>query len=202
MNYTDFIQLHPWADLIIELFKDIMPTVVALLAIYFNNKMAAKREKNKNKIDIKVKALINLQNAAIDVNNKLFDAGREFLNYMHFLDSEQIKEENWSKYYQKLSEMLMASRRLLIISEMEYEKIRVKDISFEKGFNLTSNFHIDIKKIMDEYNEKAIITPREDIDLLLDEVQFKLIIASDKIENEIKRYIKSLSTKMVEISEN
>lgn len=55
---------------------------------------------------------------------------------------------------------------------------------------------------MDEYNEKAIITPREDIDLLLDEVQFKLIIASDKIENEIKRYIKSLSTKIVEISEN
>lgn len=40
MNYKDLILLYPWIDLILELFKGLMPTLVALLAIFLNNSFA------------------------------------------------------------------------------------------------------------------------------------------------------------------
>lgn len=44
MSYEDLILLHPWVDLVLELFKGVMPTLVALLAIYLNNSFARERE--------------------------------------------------------------------------------------------------------------------------------------------------------------
>lgn len=44
MSYEDLILLYPWVDLVLELFKGVMPTLVALLAIYLNNSFASERE--------------------------------------------------------------------------------------------------------------------------------------------------------------
>lgn len=198
MNYADFIRLNPWFDLIFELFKGIAPTLVALIAIWINNIMADKREREKNEKAIKVESLVNLQNDAIEVNNMIFDTGRAFLDYMQFLNNEEV--ENWKIYYKKLTDTIMSARKLMILSEMEYEKTKIKNVLFDKCFKLISNFHKDLENIIKNYYGKAKCSSEYERNKVLDQVQVELIIESTKIENQIINYIKVLSKEVVEIN--
>lgn len=200
MSYDDFIKLCPWFDLVFELFKGIAPTLVALFAIWINNVMATKRERRKYNKDIKINTLLNLQNNAIDVNNMIFDAGRAFLDYMQFLYDENVEYKNWKIYYQKLTDSIMSGRKLMLLSEMEYEKIKVDAVLFDKCFALISNFNKDLEHIIIKYSNSIRNYPPCKREVVLDSVQKELIEASIKIENEIKTYIKILSSEIVKIS--
>ncbi|MDU7725173.1 hypothetical protein [Clostridium perfringens] len=199
MSYEEFIKLHPWFDLGFELFKGIMPTLVALFAIWINNVMATKRDRKKYNKDIKINTLLNLQNNAIDVNNMIFDAGRAFLDYMQFLYDTSIEYENWKIYYQKLTDAIMSGRKLMILSEMEYEKTKIDAVLFDKCFQLISNFNKDLEKITVKYSNAIKKYPPCKREEVLDSVQKDLIKASMKIEDEIRVYINILSVEIVEI---
>lgn len=59
MTYEDFINIYPWVDLVLQLFQGIFPTVVALLAIYINNKRAAERDRKNRKDKMAIDTLYN-----------------------------------------------------------------------------------------------------------------------------------------------
>lgn len=55
MTYDKFIELYPWFDLFLELFKGVVPTFVAILAIAVNNYKSNKRDKRNKRIDMIIK---------------------------------------------------------------------------------------------------------------------------------------------------
>ncbi|MDK0563672.1 hypothetical protein P5E48_08160 [Clostridium perfringens] len=201
MTYDDLINLYPWFDLFWELFKGIVPTAVALLAIYINDRLAIKREKKKNEKDIKIKALKNLQIKAIEINDMMFCTSKSFLEYMLFLDDKEMKDEKRKIFYQQITNTIMNAKYLMMLSDIEYDNTKIESILFDECFLLISTFNRDIEKIINDYNEKAKRTSEKNKEVLLEQVQEELLIASAKIEKEIINYIKTLSFKIVEINE-
>ncbi|MCX0380046.1 hypothetical protein LI055_10485 [Clostridium perfringens] len=201
MTYDELINLYPWFDLFWELFKGIVPTAVALLAIYINDRLAIKREKKKNEKDIKIKALKNLQIKAIEINDMMFCTSKSFLEYMLFLDDKEMKDEKRKIFYQQITNTIMNAKYLMMLSDIEYDNTKIESILFDECFLLISTFNRDIEKIINDYNEKAKRTSEKNKEVLLEQVQEELLIASAKIEKEIINYIKTLSFKIMEINE-
>lgn len=200
MNYNDFIKYHPWFSLFFELFKGIAPTIAALLAIYINNKSAHKRDHEKSKKDLKTKLLTELQNNVIELNNMLYDAGKEFLNHMHYLDDKETKEETWDAYYKKVTDALMFSRKIMFTANIEIVKIGIQEIEFNDCFEIVAKFPNEISNIIREYDKKAINTLKKDSDKLLDEVQQKLIVVSTDVEKSLIQYAEKLTQKITDIN--
>ena len=71
MNYKDLILLYPWVDLVLELFKGIMPTLIALLAIFLNNSFARKRELIYRKKNLQLDYYTKMLNWFHDIKNCL-----------------------------------------------------------------------------------------------------------------------------------
>lgn len=76
MTYDQFINLHPFFDLFFELFKGVIPTVVAIMAIYFNNKGAMKREQKSRKEEMIIKVKGAMLDKLIDVTNMYYNCGK------------------------------------------------------------------------------------------------------------------------------
>lgn len=76
MTYDQFIKLHPFFDLFFELFKGVIPTIVAIMAIYLNNKGAMKREKKSRKEDMIIKVKGAMLDKLIDVTNMYYNCGK------------------------------------------------------------------------------------------------------------------------------
>lgn len=55
----------------------------------------------------------------------LYDVGKEFLNYMYYLDDKEIKEEIWDVYYKKVIDVLMFFRKIMFIVNIEIVKIGI-----------------------------------------------------------------------------
>ncbi|WP_045517740.1 hypothetical protein [Clostridium sporogenes] len=194
MNYNAFISKYPWFDLILEIFKGIMPTIMALLAIYINNKRAREREKKKIAMDINLRTLENLQNHTIDLYNMVYNTGTEFLGYIQNLDIEEREDINFNRFYESTTSMLLFCRKIKCLAEVESVKTGIEEISFDKCFEEVSKYSSEaIPNIIERYNNKAIKTPKSNLNQLLDDVQQQLIIASGNVEKEILYYTETLA---------
>ncbi len=80
MSYEDLILLHPWVDLVLELFKGVMPTLVALLAIYLNNSFARERELIYRKKNLQLDYYTKMLNWLHDIKNDIMEVSRDLDN--------------------------------------------------------------------------------------------------------------------------
>lgn len=95
MTYQEFIRCYPWIDLLLELFKGIMPTIVALLAIFLNNSFNEKRELMHRKKEMEFEYLEKVLNWLHEVKNFAFEASRAFNNALSIRDpKKRIKKCN------------------------------------------------------------------------------------------------------------
>lgn len=238
MSYESFKLAYPWVDLILELFKGIMPTVVALLAIYVNNKIASKREmrtskkeeerlkeqykreeeKMKKSFEIEEKrfiessqreiekqkksiitlSLTNLQNNAIELNNMVFDVGKDFFNYLNYKDDKEKSERYLDEYSRNIYNMMLFSRKLISLSQMEAIKIDDDEIISNKIFDLVRVYNIKLINVDNNFERRKSII--KCIEKNLDEAQLDMIEVSGELENEIMEYIKMLSLKIKKIN--
>ena len=80
MSYEDLILLHPWIDLVLELFKGVMPTLVALLAIYLNNSFARERELIYRKKNLQLDYYTKMLNWLHNIKNDMMEVSRDLDN--------------------------------------------------------------------------------------------------------------------------
>lgn len=195
MNYETLIATYPFIDSFLQLFNGIMPTIVALLAIYINNNRAWKRDKNKEITEMKRKTLLVLEESSIQLYNMAYNVGKEYLDYMQHLKEKDKKEKYFNLYYENNKDMLMFSRKVRFLSESAIIKTGIDTIEFDSCFRKVSDFAYGISCISEAYydlvnNSK---TKREE-DHYLDQVQKELIIISEEVENEILNYIKGIAS--------
>ena len=60
MTYHCLIELYPWVDLAMELFKGIMPTVIALITFFLTEYFVRKRNNLNKKKEMKFQYLENM----------------------------------------------------------------------------------------------------------------------------------------------
>ncbi|KOC47753.1 hypothetical protein ADU86_03920 [Clostridium botulinum] len=198
MNYTIFADKYPNIDLFLKIFQGIMPTLIALLAIHMNNKKANRREGNKIIVDMRLKTLLLLQNQIAELESLVYSTGKKFLEYMHYL-GELDEKEYFNDYSAENYKMLMFSRKILFCTNMEMAKIHIKEIKFDKCFNKINEYSQEIFNLMDEYNKRAICTPKAKQNDLLDYIQQQLITVSEAVEEELLDYAERLSNNILNI---
>ena len=193
MNYNDLITTYPWIDLIMEIFKGTMPTIVALFAIYMNNKKAKTREKNNAKREHNNKLLATLQDDALFVNDLLYESGAQFLYYVSDLKSLKA-DENLDKYANKITYAVRSARQLYNKSNLVAIIIGNDVLKFDEIFLEVDKFPKKISEIMEYHDMKSkkILTEKE-YDNLLDDIQKKMIDISTVIEASIMEYVTNVS---------
>lgn len=193
MNYEKFATLYPWLDFGLELFKGIMPTIVALLAIYFNNKNATKREKEKIEHDIRMKSILNLQDDAINIDIMIYDVGTQLFFYFGLLGNDEKRKEYWSEYVNRMSETLQLSRKVLIKSNMETNKTGIEELSFKECHDKISKFCDETLDMIDDYDKTVKKSSLDERKKLAIDMENKLKVISDDVGDIISEYINRLS---------
>lgn len=132
MTYNEFIVQYPWVDLILKIFSDIAPVVVAILAIVINNKKSSTRDKRNKKIDM----IVNYENLLIDKIGKLEAAIDDLLDsFVRVLNSDGSINairvfETYDLCKDKVSSCNMELYNLsFCTSEIVKENVNGKDIS-------------------------------------------------------------------------
>lgn len=97
MSYDKFIELYPWFDLYLELFKGVVPTFVAILAIAVNNYKSNKRDKRNKRIDMIIKYEGGLIDKISLLESVLQEAYETFCDILNCKDNNEL-EQLCSKY--------------------------------------------------------------------------------------------------------
>lgn len=104
MSYEDLILLHPWIDLVLELFKGVMPTLVALLAIYLNNSFARERELIYRKKNLQLDYYTKMLNWLHNIKNDMMEVSRDLDNALRKdLDKRENKYNNFMNSISKMN---------------------------------------------------------------------------------------------------
>lgn len=94
MTYEQFMNQYPLFDLFFELFKGIIPTIVAIVAIYYNNEGAIKRDKKARKEDIMIKIKETMLDKLITVTNMYYTCGKIAIECIAEQDENNKRKKN------------------------------------------------------------------------------------------------------------
>lgn len=178
----------PEIDLMLKvffnIFKDIAPTLVALLAIWINNKSARKRDENNKKIDIKLKMLWELW----EIVNEVFYSVSKLGAYAYTANESNGSGDN-TEFFDLDSKIIILQRTMKDIAK-RYEVVFNKNVNWSEFYESieivrkkSSSYVLDIFN----YNNKKLI---KEIETALD----KFDTAHEKLLDEIHKNIKELSS--------
>lgn len=104
MNYKDLILLYPWVDLVLELFKGVMPTLAALLAIFLNNSYARKRELIYRKKNLQLDYYTKMLNWFHDIKNDIMEVSRDLDNALNKINPND-RANRYNDFMKSISKM-------------------------------------------------------------------------------------------------
>lgn len=104
MSYEDLILLHPWVDLVLELFKGVMPTLVALLAIFLNNSFARERELIYRKKNLQLDYYTKMLNWLHDIKNDIMEVSRDLDNALNKMNPND-RANRYNDFMKSISKM-------------------------------------------------------------------------------------------------
>lgn len=179
MTYKELIEIYPWIDLFMELFKGVAPTIVAICAIVINNVAISKREK-KNDVsnrqrrqnESQILVLEHMLSKYDELTQMFWKSGTKLLLYLS-AEKDKIEKE---EFEQSLYEFQFKSREIFnyFKSTMELYDFNIRCDVTLGDVNSFANRLIDIQE---KYDNVRKITNWEKKNRLLDE-------ASKEIENE------------------
>ena len=83
MTYQEFIKCYPWVDLLLELFRGIMPTMVALFAIFINNSLSRKRDLMYRKKSLQMDYYLKILNWLHEIKDDVMKVSRNLDNSLN-----------------------------------------------------------------------------------------------------------------------
>lgn len=150
MTYDQFILQYPWFDLILELFKGIVPTMVALSAIFINNRRAIKRDINNKKKDI----LVNINNTMltkfIELSQMHWRSGSILLNYLPE-SNEDKRKSLFYEYSNSLYDFLYKAQEINDFYQTLFKSFKI-EIDCEKVVVLSKQYSDILNDIAEKYS--------------------------------------------------
>lgn len=186
MSYEDLILLHPWIDLVLELFKGVMPTLVALLAIFLNNSFAKERELKYRKKSLQLDYYTKMLNWFHDIKNDIMEVSRDLEN--------SLNKQNPNDRYNRFNDFMKS------ISNMNTNFVSWKDtysamleiyscdIELSQLKKEISNCSDNLIKIGKQYISEA------DTTMATDEINDIVIKTNTAIDECIRLLLKEMNT--------
>lgn len=163
MTYDQFINLHPFFDLFFELFKGVIPTIVAIMAIYLNNKGAMKREQKSRKEDMIIKIKGTMLDKLIDVTNMYYNCGKiaiQCITEVEECNKKKLNDELFDYLnilYAKSWEIVDYYNTMFVSLNIDINCKEINNDIYQFGNKLT-----DIVRINEDINNVQIRKKREE----------------------------------------
>ena len=186
MSYKDLILLHPWIDLVFELFKGIMPTLVALLAIFLNNSFAKDRELIYRKKNLQLDYYTKMLNWLHDIKKDIMKVSLDLENALNKINPNE-RAVRYNDFMKSISNLntFFASWKDTYSSVLE---IYSCDIELSQLKKEISNFSGSLVKIGEQYINQA------DTSKAKDEINSIVIMTNESIDKSIKLLLKEMKT--------
>lgn len=185
MTYREFVNCYPWVDLVLELFKGIMPTLVALFAIFMNNSLNKKRDLNNRKKEMRLDCLEKTLSWIHEVKDGVFKTSQTFSKI--FLEQNpEIRIQKYNDAKKVLSQMntLVAQWNDTYDTMAKTLGYELRLDQFKESINSYAKRMIEIgKKSINEYGKNDI----------LDEINESVKIVKDKTNENIKLIIEQIN---------
>ncbi len=104
MTYKEFVNCYPWIDLALELFKGIVPTIVALLAIFLNNFFSRKREMMYRKKSLQLDYFVKVLNWLHEIKNNIMEVSLDLENALNKMNPDERKNR-YNDFMKSISDM-------------------------------------------------------------------------------------------------
>lgn len=206
MGFDEFIEANLWADWLLNLFKTLSPTFIALITIWINTKRERKKdseqlereeqrrnedrkdEKKSKFVEMDRRAVDDIRNNALYVNTLIWDTGKELLEAIQRSQDKKISGKYLESFQEYNKKFLVEVRKLNGKADIYLASTGISEFDFQQLFKILTNISTEYIKVLEEYNDKASITPICQANILYDEVQEKLIQISTECENELISY--------------
>jgi len=182
MSYEDLILLHPWVDLVLELFKGVMPTLVALLAIFLNNSFAKERELKYRKKNLQLDYYTKMLNWLHDIKNDIMEVSRDLDNALNKMNpNDRVNRYNdFMKSISKMNTSVAAWKDTYsVVLEIYSCDIELNQLKKE-----ISNCSDNLVKIGKQYINQA------DTTMATDEINNSVIKTNKVIDECIRKLLK------------
>lgn len=186
MTYKEFINSYPWVDLILELFKGIMPTAVALLAIFLNNSFAKKRDLMYRKKSLQLDYYVKMLNWLHEIKNDIMEVSLVLENALNKIDPNE-RVNRYNDFMKSISNMnrCIASWKDTYSVVLESYNCDIKLNYFKQEMKNCSD---NLVKIGRQYINQA------DTTMATDETNKTVIKANEVIEESIKLLLMEINT--------
>lgn len=186
MTYQELVKCYPWVDLFLELFKGIMPTVVALFAIFMNNSLSKKRDLMSRKMNLQLDYYVKILNWLHEIKNDFMEVSLDLENALNKRKPDE-RINRYNNFMKSISDM-----NRCIVSWKDTYSVVLK--SFNCDIKLT-HFKQEIKncsdnlvKIGEQYLNQV------DTTMATNEINKTVIKANELIDESIKLLIKEMNT--------
>lgn len=191
MTFEEFLKTYDVANFAWEIFKGISPTIIALVTIWINANISKKRSQK----EYMAEQVKELQMMIANLTPYILDTGAYLLESIQRADRKSESDEMFNKFYKSNSQMLSEARKFLAYANIRAVALERDNLEFSKEFSCISDYSNELRDILAWYNKMAQQTPMEKFDSLCDEVQKKLIDATEKIESILFNYCKRIFEK-------
>ena len=185
MTYQEFIKCYPWFDLALELFKGIMPTVVALFAIFMNNSLSKKRDLIYRKKSLQLDYYIKILNWLHEIREDIMEVSRNLENSLNKKEpNERVNKYNeflWS--ISNVNERI-ASWKNTYSAVLESYNCEIKFSQFKQEITGCSS---ELVKIGKKYISQA------DTAMATDEINLIVVKVNDVINESTRLLLKEIN---------
>lgn len=185
MTYQELIRCYPWVDLILELFKGIMPTMVALFAIFMNNSFAKKRDLMCRKKNLQLDYFVKILNWLHEIKNDIMEVSLDLENALSKSNPDE-RRKRYNGFLKSISNMngCIASWKDTYSVMLEAFNCDIKLTYFKQEMKNCSD---NLIKIGEQYLNQA------DTTMATDEINKTVIKANDAIDKSIRLLLKEMN---------
>ncbi len=186
MTYQDFVKCYPWIDLSLELFKGIMPTVVALFAIFMNDSLSKKRDLICRKKNLQLDYFVKILNWLHEIKNDVMEVSLDLENALNKRNPDE-RRKRYNGFLKSISNMngCIASWKDTYNVMLESFNCDIKLTYFKQEMKNCSD---NLVKIGEQYLKQA------DTTMATDEINKTVINANEVIDKSIGLLLKEMNT--------
>lgn len=190
-NMVSLEQLFDGLSVALKILIEAAPTLVALLAIYINNKSAKRRDKINREASSKLKILWDICDVMEELYFTISRFGAEVFSQKSSGNSEQDMEDN-ERIWELGEEVISVQRKVKISSEI-YETVGEIKLNWAKVYDSCDAIMDVSQKILEDIfgNEETNQELKKDLENSMRKFEVEYKNYTQAVREEIKRIIES-----------
>ena len=180
MTYDEVIFKFPWFDFAFELFKGIVPTIVALTAILINNLRAKKRDKINKEKEIIISIQNNMLNKFIEISQLYWNSGTILINFLSENENEN-RNKLKNDYGCSLNNFLFKAQEISDYYNTMFKCFNIK-VNCSDIVKVSKEFSDSLNNIAEEFYDTYIVEEGKVKENKLNQAAKKVLEATGEVK--------------------